>query len=421
MNPQDIIQLKLYDDGRIHEKCTWNIVRSSLIEDLITRVVCEIPGLEQKRIQYLQSLDDGEIVLIDHMQQVCRCRPACYAIKMSPPIRFIGIPNLLGRYIGSFSLYARRVPRHSLNSHDVKTEHVRSWILRGILQENVTIRTYEKLLKTILSDLQNIDEKLKNLHSAKDHRARDERNNKRDESQSDEQYRLKERYEGTRENRNNVALELIKDIDLSIEPVADYENEEFLTFRIKFNGSKQDIYEAIMSQKDSWTSSSLVAYHIPEDKIDDFLRPCVEFRNYIVDLSGVILERVTNGWGSHFYKQSNEAEPTDCNGLMYHGSCINGEKVGSGISISNSAIQMGSFSGNFFCGEGTEVTNFGDILSGNFSVYMSKLHQSLIGKNPYMKSYANGFMNVLFPDGCRYRGVMVDGVFSGAGLYSLSR
>ena len=467
----ETIHLRLLDSNdKIIDGCSWKIKRfrltTSFVHDLIKRSpMCK--DFDDRRISYLKSSDDVEILLLEEMQSRCRPGPVFYFLCLSSATRVKDETAKLGSYEGGMIFVLKNVPTHDHErNYEVKSSDIRRWIICEVIEQDIT-------MKLLLNQIASIDEKIRCLTSQEIKMSTSVVLNKKGTIISKRKVADRERESKTlvfnrekekiHRERDKVSEKIrqtwkqrLQDMKIHVERNQSLDFQHWSSWTIAFSGASRKYYESLMFEKKDWSSTMKVNPALRNDDYSyDFSTSKDEYQTnghsfdadiYIVDMNSISIEKVEHGFGNFrkkspksIHMQSTSSHhskqlPGNTHGIIsfkhhvdcYVGNFLNGLKEGNGMMALPSGVYCGEFKYDLPYGTGKMSFQDGDILTGRFKQHSREHHgeqnflhlngnkRKKMPKLPYENMYARGLQNgtckLSFADGGFYEGTIKEGV-----------
>ena len=432
------IQLKYGDDGGTRKSKEWRIQRFRLTKEFLQKLVDRLlfsTGEAGAMIAYLKESETGEVIIPDDMQKSCKPNSGTTNSSTIEYELFLSLPNKTedvmkmknSDYCGGMKFMLYDVPLYSQNSiHEVKSDHVRNWIIEGILHEDPDVQQKQKKMTRIRESLHSTISQMERIADEPMLNEKgDELTGKKAERSREEKYLLLQRNKDQLYTQLDEALDsfraakkkVIGKICLSI-----FQHEDKTTWEFLFVEEHREYFDNIIVNKKNWNTSFMYA----DSRIDTLNDDYPNFDSeYLVNTAGVSVKRLEDGFGI-FQRRNDDCmrELRNCNSHVdaYCGAFRDGYKSGYGILYTRAGIFGGEMRNDQQNGYGNLVTKDGDVLSGLFDIYSTSYeHQNVNRTNRYTKSVPNGQQEIRFSDGSLYKGTMTNGEITGEGIYITSK
>ncbi len=424
-----------HNDNQKEEK-EWRVPRFRLTQEFVQQLVDRLVHNTHEAgstIAYLRESQTGEVVIPEDMQKLCRSSSSSlsvyYDLFVSQPNKTLDVMKTQRDcYRGGMKFLLFNVPLHSQNTlHQVKSHHIRHWIMDGILCEEPSIM---KKKQKIVEIQRNLDYTINRMKKIADEPMFNEKGyelkGKKAEKKREEHYLLLQRDKDEFHNHIDELFEelyqakkqIISKIYLSILQ----HDDDKSTWEFMFVGEDKEYFDNIILQKKNWDTSYMYA----DSNIDIMnLTNSNSDSEYLVDSAGILIKRLEDGFGCyHRRNHVSDDDKRDCDSHVdaYHGTYKDGDKSGYGILYTKSSIYGGKMKNNQPCGHGTLITNVGDVWSGSFNNDLL-VNPNLKEKrrNRYARSSPNGQHDIRFADGSFYSGTIENGEITGYGVYVSSK
>jgi hypothetical protein len=434
---REVIEICLCDEEGAQLQ-SWNVQRLRLTPDFIQVLVDRHIASSDERLgatlAYLKNIQDHEIIVPDDMQLLCRPRPASYRLFLSTPTRTMDVKIKKSGYSGNMKFLIRHVPDRSQNNiHLVKTEHIKEWLINGIISEDPVLTKMKKKIEGCKKEITMLESNMRKVPKEPmfDTKGRLVTGKKADAQREIRYQQLKKDRDGLRiENEGSIeALQQVKEkklaqMELDVADSPELEGNYRNTWTAQFCGEYKDFFESIVINKNNWKTSLMYA------RSTNFLEQNTnsDLGDYIVNSGAICVERVESGFGS-YHRRELEDEPVrasinswrsfDYHVDSYHGIYKDGLRHGHGLLYTSAGIYGGAFETDQPCGEGVMICHDGDVIKGNFSS-IQPTKTSQLKSNRYARGLANGKCIVTFSDGAFYEGEMVNSKIEGKGVYITS-
>ena len=428
----------------------WRIQRYRLTNDFLQQIINRLLSNTKEAgsvISYLRETVTGEIITPDNMQRLCRSQSSRssksrsansdhvkYELFTSSRNQTIDVLKIKTNqsYRGGMKFILYNVPTHSQNSlHEVETDHIRHWIIDGILQEDQSIQKGKDDIVTLKATLDNtitlmrkfanesiMDEKGRFLKGKRAQKKREEKFLELQRKKEALYTKIDSQYQHLQYAKKNT----IDKISLSI-----LQHPNKTTWEFRFLGKYKDYFDEIILSKMNWNTSFMYANSSIDSLKDENSR--FEDDDFLVDSYGISIKRLEDGFGCFHNKLARDYSD-DINVMRNHeshvdaylGSYQDGNKNGVGIEYSKGGIYVGEMAQDLPCGVGCHIAKDGDVISGSYEinpVFPGKTESKR--PNLYTRSSAAGHHNIQFSDGAFYSGEMMNGRISGSGIYVSSQ
>ena len=143
---KEIINITALSSDESIEICSFTVQRFRLTREFLEGwIIRSHVGDRQDcpNISYLRA-SNGEVVPIAQMQQLCKPKPLFYHLILSEKIKVNDGQNNNNGYEGSMQFMIKHIPSYSQNGiHKVQPEHVRQWVVDGILMVRMKIYVFK--------------------------------------------------------------------------------------------------------------------------------------------------------------------------------------------------------------------------------------------------------------------------------------
>ena len=448
-------------------------------------------------LAYIRDFDTGQVILPRDMRRLCQPKPSSYYVVKKSSCRvqdYCGgshshsnfhsnlIPSQsqsqshhhasnMGDYYyqGDTKFILRNVPTSTQNGiHPVHKQDVQNWIIHCIVEDDNDVQKSNQQISQLSKQLQELAQTIKHMSGKPMYNDKgkqitgDKAWNEREiqfQDLSNQRDSVQLQYDAMLYQRDQMRLDKTKLIHFNLKTattdtaITTSKPEEYsldhTTWIFEFLGANKEYYEDIVLQKHDWNSISMHVNPIHSttgnttittttNAMKDEPQNSTSDANFLVDMSGIVLQRIKDGYGVQFTihnmhdknKHENHKDtPSNVSRRLqmqpnhkmdlYQGMFIEGKRSGFGISFNDDGIYFGQVDENFPCGKGTLYTVTGDTIEGSFERITKEdaAIPSALGENPYLRGLPHGQCTICFADGSFYEGNVKDGIIDGNGIY----
>ena len=429
----EIVTIHLLDTEtrQPRQGCTWKIPRFRLKQDFLQDLVDKSPANKDKHgceICYLQD-SKGEIILPTQMRIVCKPLPMVYYIVNKKASKILDIEDD-SNYEGDMKFVIKGVPRHTQNErYEVNEDDIRGWVIDSILEEDPILQRLRKKVEELRVSIERVATEQrdtptcpiykKNGRQVRGKRADKERNIIFDKLSNDKRC-LRQEFDMALDQYLNAQKSRFKKLEVQINEERHSLSDNRTTWVVEFIGVHKQYHESLALKKADWKSCPLLHTGCNQTRIekqnamgltDQGYRADAEDVDCLVDIGGVTIERLEDGYGN-YHRVMEDRLPRHCDEHVdyYHGLFKKGVMDGHGIIYGSGGVYSGPIKDGKPCGDGSMDYADGDRLTGEF-------RNTGPICNPYTRGMPSGKGTISFADGSFYCGELEKGDITGTGIY----
>lgn len=422
--------------------CSFQIRRKNLTKNHLQTLINHSPAAHDKdgySFSYIRDFETGEAILPRDMRSHCKVKPTKY-YTVKRVLSVVDDQLKCANYEGDSKFMLCYIPCKTQNQkHRVMEKDVKKWIISCIVNDDGTIKKCGEQIEILQRKIKELTREMKlipikPIYNIKGKELKGDKTLKEREKQfgecSNEKDLSQAQLDKAIAKRRSIWKEKSEMIRFSLKKM-DNDNSGFNeNWIFEFLGLNKEYYENIVLHKSDWNTIHM--FVDPPNMNLELKRESISHdqdSEYFVDMSGISLYRIKDGFGVYYSCEKAEKNLDENNNKVsiapkfkldyYQGTFVNNERSGYGLVFNDEGIYIGQMQGDLPCGKGLFYSCTGDRIEGEFGKKLTTKEQPelVFGKNPYERGLPNGQGKVVFADGSFYEGEMKNGLIDGKGVY----